>query len=135
MTTRSMPVSSGGSRRVAPTGMWDPGDTIFNPAAIDSLVSELVELRRQVEDQRKQLEEQGPTARLIRESESVEVPRGWLQSPGSPVYYLRAAESFLNAAAEGTVCRDQFPLSPKAHRPPPGDRWCCSHDPQRHCEP
>jgi hypothetical protein len=135
MTIQSMPVSSGGRRRLAPTEMWDPGSTIFDAAAIESLVTELAELRHQVEVRRTHLEEQGPTAQLIRKSESVDVPPGWLQSPGSPVYYLRAAESFLNAAAEGTVCRDQHPPSPRAHRPPPGDRWCCSHGPQPHCEP
>jgi hypothetical protein len=127
--------SSRGPRRTVATDVWDPEAQIFDRYAVADLIEDLERIKRTVAAQREELERRGDSLGLIRDGDSVDIPEEWPNTPGSPIYYLRAAESYIEVAASGTVCRDQHPPVQKVHQPPPGDRWCCTHLPDPHCEP
>jgi hypothetical protein len=132
MTYGTMPAPEPERAYALLTDSWDPKNEALDPGKVASMVQEVALMHDRVRHLRTDLESQ-PNA-LLRSGITVEIPDEWVESRGSPAYYLRAAEGYLAAAWRGTVCRDEHPPSVRAERPPPPDRWCCSHHPP-HCVP
>lgn len=127
----SMPEPTGGDRRTVSLSMWEPEAAEFDPHVVSVLQEQISGVLHVLDGIRVDLVAQGSGLGVV--SEDVDLPPTWADSPGSPLYYVDGAASFLVAAMSGNVCRAQHPPAPKSHQPPPGDRWCCGHEPEQHC--
>ncbi|MEU8838484.1 hypothetical protein AB0D97_05020 [Streptomyces roseus] len=122
---------------VSPNGLsttiWDPTAEALNPAAVDEIRKLFQNLQPQIRYIEHHIEEMYRNGELIRKEFEGEVPDNWLQSAGSPLRNAQVAAAYTALAIEGKRCTRQNGTT--YYRLRSNNRVCCSHKPNRHCQP
>jgi predicted enzyme related to lactoylglutathione lyase len=111
---------------------WDPNSAALVPETVKELRNRAARIKEEMHELHTFVLRALANGELVRPEFESLIPNGWESSPGSPAYHLRAAAADIAMVQEGTRCIHQRGQSTYERY---GDRLCCSHQPEPHCEP